>query len=76
MGRAAEAGGGRGGGGGGGGGGDGRKADTRRGVDVAPSGSEMRAFMNQFEDIAVNPPQVCCFGCVVLFFLGGHFECF
>lgn len=46
------------GGGGHGGGGGGRsKADTRRGVDLPPSGTEIRAFVNQFEDIAVNPPQ-------------------
>lgn len=46
----------------GGGGGGGRrggrgKADTRRGIDVPPSGTEIRAFFNLFEDIAVNPPQ-------------------
>ncbi|CAM9667804.1 unnamed protein product, partial [Ectocarpus sp. 13 AM-2016] len=46
------------GGGGEGGGGAGRsKADTRRGVDLPPSGTEIRAFVNLFEDIAVNPPQ-------------------
>ena len=50
------------GGGGGSGGGGGRrggrgKADTRRGVDLPPSGTEIRAFVNLFEDIAVNPPQ-------------------
>lgn len=47
------------GGGGGGGGGSGRnKADTRRsGSDAPPSGSEMRAFANLFEDIAVDPPR-------------------
>lgn len=47
--------------GGGGGGGSRRggrsKADTRRGVDLPPSGTEVRAFVNLFEDIAVNPPQ-------------------
>ncbi|CAM9738124.1 unnamed protein product, partial [Ectocarpus sp. 4 AP-2014] len=49
---------GAGGDGGGGGGGGGRsKADTRRGVDLPPSGTEIRAFVNLFEDIAVNPPQ-------------------
>eukprot|EP00903_Cladosiphon_okamuranus_P011861 g11142.t1 len=46
----------------GGGGGGGRrggrsKTDTRRGVDIPPSGTEIRAFVNLFEDIAVNPPQ-------------------
>lgn len=51
-------GGGRGSAGGGGNGGGGRsKADTRRGVDLPPSGTEIRAFVNLFEDIAVNPPQ-------------------
>lgn len=45
-------------GGGGGRRGGGRsKADTRRGVDLPPSGTEVRAFVNLFEDIAVNPPQ-------------------
>lgn len=41
----------------GGGGGRSSRADTRRGVDVPPSGSEIRAFVNLFEDVAVNPPQ-------------------
>lgn len=46
------------GGSGGAGSGGGGKADPRRGMDLAPSGTEMRAFGNLFEDVAVNPPQV------------------
>lgn len=44
-------------GGSGGGSGGRSRADTRRGVEVPPSGSEIRAFVNLFEDVAVNPPQ-------------------
>ncbi len=33
------------------------KSDARRGADVPPSSTEIRAFANLFEDIAVNPPQ-------------------
>lgn len=74
-------GGGGGGSGGGGGGSEGRKPDMRRGVDLPPSGTEIRAFVGQFEDIEVNPPQVRARGksiilIVFLFFFFPFFSIF
>lgn len=61
---------GSGGGGSGDGGGsaEGRKGDLRRGVDMTPSGTEMRAFVSSFEDVVVNPPQVSSILLFSLFF--------
>lgn len=45
------------------GGGEERKPDSRRGVDLPPSGTEIRAFTSLFEDVTVEPPQVCLCVC-------------